>query len=390
MMMKSVRSLFFVVLFVVSLLVFFSLLQFHVQDVQAATASHVVISEVQIATSSASGDFIELYNPTSSVVNLNGFKLVERTSSGSTDTAIVSFGSGDTIASHGFLLWCNTGLNGSLHCDKHSADTVSNNNSIALRDAGASIVDAITIGVPLFPLGEGSIPATPSANQSIERKALSTSTSNTMKIGGSDELFGNSEDTDNNGADFVLRNIPQPQNTLSSLEIPPAPTPSPTQSPTPTPTDTPTPTPSPTPIITDTPTPTSTVTPTDSPTPTPTDTPTPTLMPTDTPTPTPSPTDTPSVTPTPTPTDVPSATPTEEPSPTVTTEPIVTLIPTLTPTATPVPEPEHNHHERHFVFEIRHKDFHIYRFHVSFPYFHCGFEERKEKENHQEKDKRHH
>src|SRR5882762_9133111 len=103
--MKTARLLFLGFLFFASFVVFISLGQNHVQEVQAATASHVVISEVQIATSSASGDFIELYNPTSSSVNLNGFKLVERTSTGATDTPIISFSSGDTISAHGFLLW---------------------------------------------------------------------------------------------------------------------------------------------------------------------------------------------------------------------------------------------------------------------------------------------
>lgn len=319
-------------LFLVLTFAFFFVLFLHTAKIVRSAADHIVISEVQIATSSANGDFIEIYNPTSSAISLNGMKLVKRTSTGGTDVNIVSFGAGDSIAAHGFLLWCNTGIAGSLNCDKHTSDTIANNNSIALRngalDSGV-IVDAVTIGVALHSLGEGNPPATPSANQSIERKANASSTNVSMQIGGADEFLGNGQDTDNNSADFVLRSLSQPQNSQSALE------------PVPTPTDTPTPTPTVTPIPTDTPTPT--LTPTDSPTPTPTnevtptDTPTPTLTPTVTPTQTPTPTNTP----TPTATQTPTPTPTSEatPTPTATNTPVPTATPTptgqLTPTATP-------------------------------------------------------
>lgn len=277
----------------------------------SAPASHIVISEVQIQGASASADFVELYNPTSSSVNLSTINLVKRSNVGSTDTTIVNFGSGDTIASHGFLLWCFNDISSNLGCDKHSADTIANNNSIALRDGAldtGTIVDAVTIGVPLHALGEGAIPATPGANQSLERKANSTSTSVTMGAGGADEFAGNSEDTDDNASDFVLRTSSQPQSKSSAIE--PTPVPTPTETPIPTITLTPTtepsatPSPSPEPTVTPTATPvppTPTVTPTIAPslTPTPTIVPTVTIAPTSAPTLTPSPTAT--ITPTPVP-----------------------------------------------------------------------------------------
>lgn len=275
---------------------------------ESATAGHIVISEVQIAGASPSADFIELYNPTSSDVNLSTFRLVKRTSSGSTDTNIVDFNSSDVIKSHSFLLWCFNHISSNLGCDKDSGDTLANNNSIALRDGAVNtgaIIDAVTIGVTLHTLGEGASPATPSAGQSIERKANFLSDSAKMGSGGIDELAGNGEDTDNNSVDFVVRDIPQPQNSSSSIE--PVPTPTPTDTPTPTPTDIPAVTP--------------TVSPTDIPTPTPTEIPipTPTVAPTVTPTPTLEPTSTP----------VPAMTPspTLSPAPTATITPVPTGIP---------------------------------------------------------------
>lgn len=246
---------------------------------QSATATHLVISEVQIEGASPSADFVELYNPTSSDVNLSTFRLVKRTSTGASDTNIVDFNSSDIIESHSFLLWCFTDISSNLGCDKHSGDNISNNNSIALRDGVANtgtIIDAVTIGVALHTLGEGAPPSTPSAGQSIERKANDSSDSTSMGSGGPDEFAGNGEDTNNNSVDFVLRNVPQPQNSSSAVE--PVPTPTPTETPTVTPTVAPTDIPTPT--LTETPSPTPTLEPTS--TPTPTMTPSPTLSPTPT------------------------------------------------------------------------------------------------------------
>src|SRR5687767_3966688 len=51
-------------------------------------ATHLVISEVQITGGSgdADHDFIELYNPTNSAIDLNGHRLVKRTGNSGTDS----------------------------------------------------------------------------------------------------------------------------------------------------------------------------------------------------------------------------------------------------------------------------------------------------------------
>ncbi|MEK7186037.1 MAG: lamin tail domain-containing protein [Patescibacteria group bacterium] len=284
--MKKVNLLWLLpaVLLIGGLVIFFNT----ASKAESATATSIVISEVQIAGASASADFIELYNPTSLPVNLSSFNLVKRTSSGSTDTLIVNFGASDVIASHGFLLWCFNHISSNLGCDKHSADTISNNNTIALRDGAlntGTIIDALTIGVALHTLGEGAPPATPSAGQSVERKANSSSTIVSMDIAGIDEFLGNAEDTDDNSADFIVRTISQPQNSSSSVEPVAVPTPS----------EVPTPTLEPTVV--------------------PTEVPTPTIEPTSIPTPTTEPTA----------------------IPTVTVAP--TAVPTITPIVSPVPSP---------------------------------------------------
>lgn len=276
----------FIYLFSFFLGAFFAL---QTPNIQAAPASHVVISETQVAASvSASADFIELYNPTSFDINLNPYRLVKRTGAAS-DSAIVAFSASDVIPAHGYFLWCNNTVAASLNCDRSTSNTIANNNGIAIRNGSADIgvlVDAITIGVVANSLGEGTSVATLPAGKSYERKANSSSTSTTMAVGGSDEFLANTEDTDDNASDFVLRDSPQPQSSASALEPIATPTSTPTATPTPTlvPTETPTNTPTPTPIPTSTPT----LTPTPSVIPSLTPTLTPTPFPTLTPKPTPS------------------------------------------------------------------------------------------------------
>jgi len=266
---------------------------------RAAGADHVVISEVQIAGTTSTDEFVELYNPTGSDVDLSNWQLTRKTQSG-TQTILVSTLSG-TIKSHGFYLATSSTYDGSTSADVlYSTDeTISSNNTVLLySDAGLTLIDKVGFGTAVDK--EVATETNPETGTSRERRANSSSTIASMSTG-ADMLLGNPEDTDNNADDFLLRNTPEPQNSFSPVEpvaIPTA-TPTPTQEPTSTPTSQPTPTPTTEPTDTPTPTPTSeptsTPTPTGEPTNTPTVTPTPTLIPTNTPVPT----ITPTITPTP-------------------------------------------------------------------------------------------
>lgn len=193
--------------------------------VQSALSSHLVISEVQIAgTDGATQDFVELYNPTDAAIELGDYRLVKRTATGSADTSLVAFQENDVIPSHGFFLWCNSSLNGTLGCDSSTAQTVANNNSVAIRlgaeDTG-TVIDTVGLGTVTNGLSEGTSLTAAEAGSSLERKANSASTVESM-TSGADVNSGNGEDTDNNTADFILRTISQPQNSSSSAEIPAA------------------------------------------------------------------------------------------------------------------------------------------------------------------------
>ncbi len=259
------------------------LLIINTPNARAANATSVVISEISISGASASDEFVELYNPTESDVVMLGWRLTRKSSTGTESNLVSSLSA--TIKSHGYLLVIpQTGYMGLVPGDKTysvSGGQLASNNSVLLySDAGVTLLDKVGYGTSLD--SEGIAFTNPLVGESLERKANSTSTVQSM-TSGIDVLMGNGEDTNNNSNDFIKRVVAQPQNSTSSLEPVPFETPTTTETPTPTLTDTPTPTTTPTSTPTDTPT--QTATPTSSPTPT--ETPNPTATPTATITPTP-------------------------------------------------------------------------------------------------------
>lgn len=183
---------------------------------------HIVISEVQIHGGNANEDFVELYNPTNSPVDLNGWKLRKRTSNG-TESSLVVIGSGKSIPAHGFFLWANSqgGFSTSVNADEDTTANISENNSVALKTPTDVIVDQVAWGNGTGQFVETTaFPNNPATSQSVERKAFSTSTASSMSSGGADELKGNGFDGNNNSTDFVLRTASQPQNSGSATESP--------------------------------------------------------------------------------------------------------------------------------------------------------------------------
>lgn len=241
-------------------------------DTLKAVASHVVISEVQVAGTSADDEFVELYNPTGSSVDLTGWRLTRKTSTGTQSSLVVSLSG--SIPAQGYFLIAHPDYDGAVAADMTYSATTSalavNNSVVLYSDPGVTMVDLVGMGGASA--SETVTIANPPTDGSIERKANAGSDSTSMGSGGADEFAGNGEDTDNNSSDFIQRTVSDPQNSSSTIEPPLTPTPTetltPTESPTPTPTETPTPTPTETPTPTLTPTPTSTPTPTPIPNPT--------------------------------------------------------------------------------------------------------------------------
>lgn len=162
--------------------------------------SHVVINEVQTKGVTASQDFIELYNPTATQIDISGWKLRKRISTGA-ESSLIVIPTATTIASHRYLLWANTlnGYSSSISADLANSGSLSDNNSIALVNSSDTIIDQLSWGTGSNQFKEGlGYPDNPGISQSLERKA--------------------NTDTDHNENDFVLRLIPNPKNKLSPPE----------------------------------------------------------------------------------------------------------------------------------------------------------------------------
>lgn len=318
------------------------------KSVVYSAASHVVISEIQTAGGTSTDEFVELYNPTGSDVSLSGWRLARKTGGGSDATDLVNSLSG-TITAHGYFLIASTDYDGTVTADvtyDPTVSAISDNNTVLLYDGvAADPVDKLGLGSAVD--FEGTAAETnPATNGSRERKAIDSSTTATMAIGGVDEFLGNGEDTDDNAADFVGRSESQPQNTQSDLEPVEA-----TATPSATPEETQSPSPTATPSATATPT----VTPTPSPTPEETQTPSPT----------------PSATPTVTPTATPEET--ESPSPT----PVETETPEPSETPEPTEEPESTEKPDYhrYTCEVRYVNLSFGRFSLRMPMLWCGIVE---------------
>jgi PKD repeat protein len=187
---------------------------------KAETTNHLVISEVQVAGASASDEFIEIYNPTETAINIETWSIQYKSATGTTFYK-KNFSSGVSIPAHGWFLIAHTSYLGATVPDM-SQSTISlagtggniflvNNQTTLTTTNDPSIIDKVAYGTGDSP--ENIATPAPSAGQSIERK-----------FGGE---FGNGEDTDNNLNDFNLQITPNPQNTASAPkpDLPPPPPP---------------------------------------------------------------------------------------------------------------------------------------------------------------------
>ncbi|MBE2251428.1 MAG: DUF4215 domain-containing protein, partial [Myxococcus sp.] len=197
----------------------------------SAGANHVVISELQSRGVTAGDEFVELYNPTNSPVNIGGWRVQYKSATGASYGTTLTVPANTTIAPRSFFLI--TSVRGATGFTPMLASDLAHTANLGFADSGHVRVGPSTLGTaPVDPLavdtvgygtgnspeGSGPAPGPSTAGSSIERKAFSTSTAASMAPGGGDALEGNGQDTDNNVADFILRTASEPQNSMSSPE----------------------------------------------------------------------------------------------------------------------------------------------------------------------------
>ncbi len=192
-----------------------------------AAANHVVISEfASRGPTSATDEFVELYNPTSAPISLSGWKLQYKSQAGTTWNDRATLPSNASIPAHGFYLIANQTYIGTVTPDFTSTawgsgTGISDNAHVHLIDASSVEVDKVGWGTAIDPEGGVAAPnhGTTANGNSVERKALSGSTADSLATGGAHALLGNGQDTNVNGSDFVAQTHGRsPQNTGSAPE----------------------------------------------------------------------------------------------------------------------------------------------------------------------------
>ncbi|QQR41475.1 lamin tail domain-containing protein [Myxococcus xanthus] len=206
-----------------------------VQVTAGSSTGHVVISEFAPAGPGGAGDeFIELYNPTSSAVDISGWKLQYKSATSTTGyNSSYTLPAGSVIAPRSYFLAVSSAYASS------SGNTVTGNanwgGTIAMGGSAGhvrlgypemALTDAITSPLVVDTVGYGSnanqpegtrIATVPPVAGSYERKASAISTVESMTTG-ADALLGNGHDSNDNSADFILRPTRQPQNASSAAE----------------------------------------------------------------------------------------------------------------------------------------------------------------------------
>lgn len=194
---------------------------------QSQVIDHIVISEVfYLGASGSNAEFVELYNPTGSDVSLNGLSLQTELVAGSNASSWHVDLTGKTIKAFGFLLIGQSSVVPVPDVPIPAGKGLNNSSFRAavriFNTATSQVIDLVswdianTLGLEGTPFTAAG--TTASNPKSIERKARSSSTTATML--GDDAALGNGHDSNDNGVDFVLRNVPQPQNAASPIEAP--------------------------------------------------------------------------------------------------------------------------------------------------------------------------
>lgn len=186
----------------------------------APTAGSVVISEFAVlGAGGAADEFIELYNPLTTAVDISGWRVQYKSATGASWSTKVTIPANVSLPPGGYYLIATATAAGAGAKDVTVAlDFAAAAGHVRLIDDLSVEQDRVGYGSTAN-LPEGMvIPTVHGSGGSFERKASAGSTVTSMAAGGTDERAGNGYDTDNNANDFVLRVARDPQGSASPTE----------------------------------------------------------------------------------------------------------------------------------------------------------------------------
>lgn len=190
--------------------------------VGATCAGIVLISELSTGSaSSASDEFVELYNTSNRTADLSNMRVYYSSDSGGTVTLRATLAPGTLLLPGQFYLIGSVGFVGSPDLRSTSSWTMSagisaGGGTLTLEDPARGVVDRVCWGTGTSCEGSSVTPVH-GTNGSYERKANASSTDASMSSG-ADATAGNRYDTGNNRTDFIVRTTRNPQGLSSPLE----------------------------------------------------------------------------------------------------------------------------------------------------------------------------
>ncbi len=187
-------------------------------DFGTPSGARLVLSEIASGgTAGADDEFIEIYNAGGAAYDASGLRIEYRSAAGAAYTLVEALAPGTIIGAHHFYLVGGNTYSGAAVPDVPFAFTSvlsGTGGHVRLIATDGAELDRCGYGTAVEPEGTPA-PSGLSGTQSRERKAFATSTPTSMASGGIDAFSGNGRDSGDNGADFIVREIAEPQNSSS-------------------------------------------------------------------------------------------------------------------------------------------------------------------------------
>ena len=148
---------------------------------------HLVISEIQVSGKSSTDEYIKIYNPQNEDVNLKGYKIVKKTTSGSQYNLVSNFEDTSIIKGKSYFIIAHKDYTGVADFYyTNNSYSLSKDNSVYIIDSNSNIIDLVGFGNCYEKEGD---------------KCLDNIDSNKIYI------RNNNIDTDNNVNDFSISSL---------------------------------------------------------------------------------------------------------------------------------------------------------------------------------------